>query len=325
MRYAPGALLAALLFSPAGAAGIPGPDAGLPNEVRETMLDLVIADAVLRAAEFELETCDSAVRLDSRLSGLDPTLRKRLTTRDAWGRPLLYWRCGTDPVLVSLGQDGRLDQEYDFADSISLPATGGGDDIIMRAGEFVKGPLGDRRKQQVSMADLRAIATAVESFAVDNDVYPGPTSGIATVDVVRPQLEPTYIRNLPAVDAWGNPYLFWSDGEHYLIVSRGSDGVEDVAYGASDPPTAGIEAGATRRYESDIVFCDGQFHRWPEGAQPSARGGTSASLTHPTRTAKSPLSGSAGGSFMGVQSRRTKHRPSSDRQAEAEPSGPSAS
>jgi len=267
MRCVLGVLLAVVFSSPASSPQATEPGTQLANEARETMLDLAIADLVLRVAEFDVGTCDEAVRLDSRMSSLDPASRKRLTTQDAWGRPFLYWSCNMTRVLVSLGQDGQLDQKYNFADATSLMASRGGDDIIMRDGEFVRGPLSDRRKQEVSMAEIRSIGTATEVFAVDNDVYPGPTAGVATVEVVRDQLEPVYIMKLPTIDAWGNPYLFWSDGGHYVIISLGSDGVEDVAYDATDSPTSGLKGGAAGRYESDIVFSDGQFHQWPEGAQ----------------------------------------------------------
>jgi len=265
MRCVLGVLLVVVFSYPASSPQATEPGTQLANEARETMLDLAIADLVLRVAEFEAETCDEAVRLDSRVSSLDPASRKRLTTDDAWGRPFLYWSCKTPRVLVSLGQNGQLDHKYNFADATSLMASPGGDDIILRDGEFVA-PLSDRRRQEVTMADVRSIGTSTEAFAVDNDVYPGPTAGIATIEVVRDQLEPVYIRTLPTTDAWGNPYLFWSDGGHYVIISLGSDGVEDVAYDATDP-TSGLKGGAARRYESDIVFSDGQFHQWPEGAQ----------------------------------------------------------
>jgi hypothetical protein len=70
-----------------------------------------------------------------------------------------------------------------------------------------------------------------------------------------------YIRSLPLADAWGNPFLYWSDGEHCRIVSNGSDGTADRPYEDVVPGTA------TQTFASDIVFGDGQFLQWPEGEQ----------------------------------------------------------
>src|ERR1700726_3510319 len=68
-----------------------------------------------------------------------------------------------------------------------------------------------RGKQKRSMSDMRAIATAVEAYAVDLNYYPTAagcstypytTVGTAIDDSSWSQLSPTYIGNPPRRDGW---------------------------------------------------------------------------------------------------------------------------
>ena len=119
----------------------------------------------------------------------------------------------------------------------------------------------DRGKQKRSMADIRSAAVACESFAIDYDRYPGPTDGFVPIGEIAESVEPVYIRALARNDGWGNPILYWSDGESYRIVSHGKDGV------ASQDWSGEFAGGPTTTFTSDIVFLDGAFAVWPEGTQ----------------------------------------------------------
>lgn len=119
----------------------------------------------------------------------------------------------------------------------------------------------DRGKQKRTMADIRSAGTAFESYAIDNNRYPGPTDGWVRAEEVRSFVEPVYIRTLPELDGWGHPLLFLSDGESYVIVSPGKDGIVDRDW--SD----GIDFGASTSFNADIVMANGQFIAWPEGPQ----------------------------------------------------------
>ena len=108
-----------------------------------------------------------------------------------------------------------------------------------------------------TMADIRMIATVLESYAIDNTGYP-TTAGWETVASIRASLEPDYVMELPTNDQWDQPYLVWSDGTTYRIVSRGADA--QIERDWSD----GIEPGSFTDSKSDIVFGDGQFLRWQQ-------------------------------------------------------------
>ena len=111
----------------------------------------------------------------------------------------------------------------------------------------------DRGKQKRTMADLRSLGTAVETYAVDNNDYPSATtmSGLAT------EIEPTYIRTAPDADGWSNTFSVDSDPSEYTICSGGKDG----------GTCTGDDNGATTDFNSSITFVNGQFVQWPEGVQ----------------------------------------------------------
>jgi len=128
-----------------------------------------------------------------------------------------------------------------------------------------------RGKQKRTMSDMRALATAVEAYAVDNNVYPtavacnaGLYGTIGTVVDINSftLLSPTYIASPPKVDGWGR-YLFYgreASGNHYNIASYGRDNLVG-------PGTTPAVCGTTTDFNDDIVYSDGTFILWPEGAQ----------------------------------------------------------
>jgi general secretion pathway protein G len=82
----------------------------------------------------------------------------------------------------------------------------------------------DKGKQKRSMADMRQIATAVESYGVDYSKYP---SSIAAWSTLKPLLNPFFIKNPPDVDGWDGTWDTTTDatGGTYTISSLGKLGV----------------------------------------------------------------------------------------------------
>ena len=128
-----------------------------------------------------------------------------------------------------------------------------------------------RGKQKRTMSDMRALATAVEAFAVDNNVYPTATQacagglftthGAAVDNASFTLLSPTYIAQPPKVDGWGRFLLYNIDAprNNYNIVSLGRDAVAG--------PAAAGQCGTTTDFNEDIQYGNGTFLLWPEGAQ----------------------------------------------------------
>ena len=80
-----------------------------------------------------------------------------------------------------------------------------------------------RARQKRTMVDLRAVATAVSSYATDFGFAPKLASG--EVGSLTGYLIPTYVRTLATTDAWHTPMLYESEGLDYTVRSLGSDGV----------------------------------------------------------------------------------------------------
>ena len=112
----------------------------------------------------------------------------------------------------------------------------------------------DRGKQKRTMADMRSIGTAVESYAVDVNVYPTA----ATAAVLTPLLvNGAYIKTMPATDGWQNAFIVDSVSTGYTLQSPGKLGVND-----------GCVAGTlTTLFANDICFQNGQFIQYPNGGQ----------------------------------------------------------
>jgi type II secretion system protein G len=126
-----------------------------------------------------------------------------------------------------------------------------------------------RGKQKRTMSDMRALATAVEAYAVDNNKYPpGATcaAGVYTTDTPATAdvnsftlLTPTYIANPPRTDGWGNfvQYAHDTNFNHYRIESGGRNG--SISWTNN--------CGTTTDFNDDIIYADGAFIQWAEGSQ----------------------------------------------------------
>ena len=110
----------------------------------------------------------------------------------------------------------------------------------------------NRSKQKRTMADMRSISTAIESYAVDNAAYPAASSPAT----LAASIEPAYIKILPAADGWGRAYTIDSTPVQYTVWSGGSDG-----------GSLNYVGGPTSSIKDSIVFSGGVFVQWPEGTQ----------------------------------------------------------
>jgi general secretion pathway protein G len=131
-----------------------------------------------------------------------------------------------------------------------------------------------RARQRRTMVDMRNVAMAWEARNVDVSRYnaagslPGLDQQINFTDL-NTALAPTYIKVLPLTDGWGHPFQAWSDqswsnsvgGQQYALVSPGRDGQ------FSTTPTLGI----IQNFDCDIIFSNGSFLAYPEGASTSTQ------------------------------------------------------
>jgi general secretion pathway protein G len=111
-----------------------------------------------------------------------------------------------------------------------------------------------RARQKRTMADIRALGEAIEMYQTDHQFYPNYSN--VTAENLGNALK-IYVRAYNSRDGWNQPFHYDSDGEHYTVLSYGSD--------RSPGPNTGL--GTTTSLKADIVFSNGVFVQWPEGVQ----------------------------------------------------------
>ncbi len=117
----------------------------------------------------------------------------------------------------------------------------------------------NRGRQRRTMADIRSIGTALETYSIDFNSYP-KASISGPVTALAPYLEPTYIKKLPTNDGWNQAIQAILDGTGatYTIYSYAKGGTGGSGSWSQGPKTD---------FADDIVFANGQFFQWPEGQQ----------------------------------------------------------
>ena len=102
----------------------------------------------------------------------------------------------------------------------------------------------DRARQRGTLADMRTIAAANGTYAVDKGDY------ATSFD----ELTPYYLGVLPPIDRWGFAWTYEHSTSSYTLTSAGSDGASGPAAPAGwdgDP------------YECDLVLQNGAFMQAP--------------------------------------------------------------
>lgn len=108
-----------------------------------------------------------------------------------------------------------------FADTQLQIATAGRSVAAEQVTTELQGAI-QRSKEKRTIADLFTLAIASEAYATDANRYPDAHD----LEHLRALLQPTYVRNMPDVDGWGNPFVYAVSSNHqeYRFVSGGPDG-----------------------------------------------------------------------------------------------------
>jgi general secretion pathway protein G len=115
-----------------------------------------------------------------------------------------------------------------------------------------------RGKQKRTMGDMRTVATAAESYSIDNNQY--RVSAAAAASTISASMEPTYVKKLPQKDGWNTDYRYIASTSEYTVTSYGKD--KAAAGGGTVSPTGG-----TTDFRNDIIFSTGSFVQFPDGTQ----------------------------------------------------------
>jgi general secretion pathway protein G len=123
----------------------------------------------------------------------------------------------------------------------------------------------NRGRQKRTMADIRSIATAIESYQVDFNFFPKGLTAGGTIRTEGPAyLTPTYIKRIPGEDGWNQPICAQSNaaGTTYSVWSLGKGNANAcAAYSLKG------SGGATTDFADDMIFSEGRYTQWPEGMQ----------------------------------------------------------
>jgi len=114
----------------------------------------------------------------------------------------------------------------------------------------------NKAKQARTLADMKAIGNALETYALENNTYPKGLTD-ANAQVLSGYVS-KYLKTVPTGDGWNNPWHIDtnSQGTVYTITSYGADGASGTTSG-----------GPTNDFNSDIVYSNNSFYQWPQGAQ----------------------------------------------------------
>jgi general secretion pathway protein G len=117
-----------------------------------------------------------------------------------------------------------------------------------------------RAREKRTMADIRTISTAVESYESDNNVFPRAES----MAELKALLVPKYARSIPFSDGWTKDLRYQcADAacSGYALSSAGADHTFEHNVASE------YEGGATTSFNDDIVFMNGKFLQYPEGVR----------------------------------------------------------
>jgi type II secretory pathway pseudopilin PulG len=141
-----------------------------------------------------------------------------------------------------------------------------------------------RARQKRAAAELKSLATAIQSYETDFNHVPLPDGGgegewrEVEASQLSDLLVPAYTKAIPSKDPWGAPYFygFQSDGEVFYLLCTGSDRTRQI----EEFPE---ETRRTHCYESDLFWVGSRFEQWPEGRQRKCGGDVAAAETQTTR------------------------------------------
>ncbi len=90
---------------------------------------------------------------------------------------------------------------------------------------------GEEAKVTTTQVQMKNIEQALKLYKLHNSYYPTTEQGLKAL-VEKPEVEPIpknwkgpYMDKVPK-DAWGNDFIYVSDGKHFTLISPGPDGEE---------------------------------------------------------------------------------------------------
>lgn len=125
--------------------------------------------------------------------------------------------------------------------------------VLAGVGGYVGHWLWHRDNQRETCTRMLRIGRALQSHEVREGHY--PISPPTEVSSLLSELSSDADEPLVGTDAWGRALRYQSSGDHFLLLSRGRDGDEDLS-----------EAGGKQEgLDVDLVMFDTKYWQWSSG------------------------------------------------------------
>ena len=139
---------------------------------------------------------------------------KQAVNESMWPRAHIMWVFVAMTVFVAWSVCG----EHNVL--TVLPST-----VVSRLGEV------NRLKGLLAEAELKTIGTLCEEISIDVGAYPGKRGSIAPFrEQLQLDVASDVLQDIPAVDPWGERYMYYTNGNGYLVVSSGPNRRLDQRY-----------------------------------------------------------------------------------------------
>ncbi|HZM86026.1 MAG TPA: type II secretion system protein GspG [Blastocatellia bacterium] len=133
-------------------------------------------------------------------------------------------------ISRGMGGDAIVEAQFEAAFRFTTDKEGKWQAIEVRAGdrkwesiELIQTALRKEKALRTS-ADLRTIATALESYRRESGSYVKADNGSALID----HLAPRYLNSIIRLDAWSNELSYKGSATAYRLISLGADGKADT-------------------------------------------------------------------------------------------------
>ena len=134
-----------------------------------------------------------------------------------------------------------------------------------------------KEKQMNTMKDISTISTALADYVTDNGVTPEQDGTFEENEEFINALSPFYVKRLPILDAWGNPFRVYCgeacngkygitgcEADDFVVVSYGRDGKkEDFEFDRTNPEAGLFEIESADDFDKDIIMWNGSWVRAP--------------------------------------------------------------
>ncbi len=85
-------------------------------------------------------------------------------------------------------------------------------------------------QERVARLEMTILNVILEDFAGTHEVFPARKDQPYPVETVRELRELLPAGRIPRNDPWERPYLYWSDGATFVLISFGPDRQPDTIY-----------------------------------------------------------------------------------------------